>query len=117
MSGDFGMAHQLGPVYADEDRRLRAEASALENVAEGLLDEAVRLRAENAALAAALEDIAGMLDWNRLQPNTPPDWRATGECAGMNHVCHEAHPDDPGEWCPVCVAEVAWCAWKMGVLT
>ena len=25
-------------------------------------------------------------------------------------------PDDPGEWCGVCVAEVAWCAWKMGVL-
>lgn len=75
-----------------------------------------RLRAERDALAAALEDIAGMLDWNRLQPNTPPDWRATGECAGMNHVCHEAHPDDPGEWCPTCVAEICWSAWKMGTL-
>ena len=83
---------------------------------DALCGEVDRLRAENAALAAALEDIAGMLDWNRLQPNTPPDWRATGECAGMNHVCHEAHPADPGEWCPTCVAEICWSAWKMGTL-
>lgn len=62
-----------------------------------LCDEVDRLRAENAALAAALEDIAGM-------------WQLTA------FTCIEKHPDDPGEWCPVCVAEVAWCAWKMGVL-
>ena len=76
-----------------------------------LCDEVDRLRAENAALAAALEDIAGM--WQR------PDgaWVATAECSHLTaFTCIEKHPDDPGEWCPVCVAEVAWCAWKMGVL-
>lgn len=68
-------------------------------------------RAERDALAAALEDIAGM--WQR------PDgaWVATAECSHLTaFTCIEKHPDDPGEWCPVCVAEVAWCAWKMGVL-
>jgi hypothetical protein len=79
-------------------------------------DEVDRLQAENTALAAALADIAGMLDWNELSVLQGPDWRATAECAGMNHVCHVDHPDDPDEWCPVCTAEVAWCAWKMGVL-
>ena len=71
-----------------------------------------RLRAENAALAAALEDIAGM--WQR------PDgaWVAMAECSHLTaFTCIEKHPDDPGEWCPTCVAEVAWCARKMGVLT
>ena len=100
----------------DMDELARLGHGATPAATRDLVAELRRLRAENAALAAALEDIAGMLDWNRLEPNTPPDWRATGECAGMNHVCHEAHPADPGEWCPVCVAEVAWCAWKMGVL-
>ena len=68
-------------------------------------------RAERDALAAALEDIAGM--WQR------PDgaWVAMAECSHLTaFTCIEKHPDDPGEWCPVCVAEVAWCAWKMGVL-
>lgn len=73
-------------------------------------DELDRLRAENAALAAALDDIAGM----RLAPSGL--WLADAECASENKRCHHRYPDDPGEWCPVCVAEVAWCAWKMGVL-
>ena len=66
---------------------------------------------ENGRVAAALEDIAGM--WQR------PDgaWVAMAECSHLTaFTCIEKHPDDPGEWCPVCVAEVAWCAWKMGVL-
>ena len=76
------------------------------------VEAAARLRAERDALAAALEDIAGM--WQR------PDgaWVAMAECSHLTaFTCIEKHPDDPGEWCPVCVAEVAWCAWKMGVLT
>ena len=96
-------------ALADEVLSLRARLRAQD-------DEIRSLRADNAALAAALEDIAGMLDWNRLESGQPEDWRATAECAGMNHVCHVAHPGDPVEWCGVCVAEVAWCAWKMGVL-
>ena len=79
---------------------------------DALVAEVRRLRAENAALAAALEDIAGM--WQR------PDgaWVAMAECSHLTaFTCIEKHPDDPGEWCPVCVAEVAWCAWRMGVLT
>ena len=78
---------------------------------DALCDEVDSLRAENAELAAALEDIAGM--WQR------PDgaWVAMAECSHLTaFTCIEKHPDDPGEWCPVCVAEVAWCAWKMGVL-
>ena len=78
---------------------------------DALVAEVRRLRAENAALAAALEDIAGM--WQR------PDgaWVAMAECSHLTaFTCIEKHPDGPGEWCPVCVAEVAWCAWKMGVL-
>ena len=77
-----------------------------------LCDEVDRLRAERDALAGALEDIAGM--WQR------PDgaWVAMAECSHLTaFTCIEKHPDDPGEWCPTCVAEVAWCAWKMGVLT
>lgn len=76
-----------------------------------LCDEVDRLRAENAALAAALEDIAGM--WQR------PDgaWVATAECSHLTaFTCIEKHPDDPGEWCPTCVAEICWSAWKMGTL-
>ncbi len=68
-----------------------------------------RLRAENAALAAALEDIAGIWETER-------GYDMTGECSSMGPICHHRYPDDPGEWCPVCVAEVAWCAWKMGAL-
>ena len=75
-----------------------------------LCDEVDRLRAENAALAAALDDIAGM----RLAPSGL--WLADAECASENKRCHHRYPDDPGEWCPVCVAEVAWSAWKMGAL-
>ena len=79
-----------------------------------LAAEVDRLRAENAALAAALADIAGM--------DTLGDgrWFATAECSNMGTRCcweYLGQPDGgPDEWCPVCVAEVAWCAWKMGVL-
>lgn len=74
-------------------------------------DELDRLRAENAALAAALEDIAEM--WQR------PDgaWVATAECSHLTaFTCIEKHHDDPDEWCPTCVAEICWSAWKMGTL-
>lgn len=64
-----------------------------------LCDEVDRLRAENTALAARQR------------------WIADGECAHMEcGTCWEHGPDDPDEWCPVCVAEVAWSAWKMGAL-
>ena len=61
--------------------------------------ERLELVAERDALAAALADIAD------------------GECMSMDAVtCWELDPTDPDEWCSTCVAEVAWCAWKMGVL-
>ena len=70
-----------------------------------------RLRAENVALAAALADIAGIYEVDGC-------WtKPIAECSQFNgRLCHEDYPDDPDEWCPVCVAEVAWCAWKMGAL-
>ena len=73
-----------------------AEATA--DAIEALCDEVDRLRAENAALAAALTDIAD------------------GECMNMDEDCTLLHPTDPGEWCHTCVAEVTWAAWKMGAL-
>jgi len=75
--------------------------------------EVVRLRAENTAMAAALEDIAGMRE---LPDGT---WVADAECMMMRGRCWEylGKPDGgPEEWCHTCVAEVAWCAWRMGVL-
>ncbi len=86
-----------------------------EVIRDSLIAEVRGLRAENAALAAALDDIAGMV------PGTLSSglegWVATAVCARYDHLaCDEASPDDTDEWCPVCVAEVAWCAWKMGVL-
>ena len=76
-----------------------------------LCDEVDRLRAENAALAAALEDIAG------ITYSPAHNAYVAGECSRFDgHECYIADPDDPGEWGPVCVAEVAWCAWRMGVL-
>ena len=95
----------------DMDELARLGHGATPAATRDLVAELRRLRAENAALAAALEDIAGM--WQR------PDgaWVAMAECSHLTaFTCIEKHPDDPGEWCPVCVAEVAWCAWKMGVL-
>lgn len=78
-----------------------------------LCDEVDRLRAENVALAAALADIAGMLETGGINDA----WVASAECACMGtRLCYERWPGDPGEWCSVCVAEVAWCAWKMGAL-
>ena len=71
------------------------------------------LRAENTALAAALEDIAGMRE---LPDGT---WVADAECMLMRGRCweHLGKPDGgPEEWCHTCVAEVAWSAWRMGVL-
>lgn len=76
-------------------------------------DEVDRLRAENAALAAALNDIAGMRE---LPDGT---WVADAECMNMRGRCweHLGKPDGgPDEWCHTCVAEVAWSAWKLGVL-
>ena len=86
-------------------------ADATADAIESLCDEVDRLRAENAALAAALEDIAG------ITYSPAHNAYVAGECSRFDgHECYIADPDDPGEWCPVCVAEVAWCAWRMGVL-
>ena len=64
-----------------------------------LCDGVERLSAENLALAAALLDIA------------------EGECARMDdHLCHEVWPRDADEGGHTRVAEVAWSAWRMGVL-
>jgi len=111
MSGRDGHTVNVGPVTVGVDTDvIRARRTAIgKEATDRLCDEVDRLRAENAALAAALEDIAGM--WQR------PDgaWVATAECSHLTaFTCIEKHPDGPGEWCPVCVAEVAWCAWKMG---
>ena len=81
-----------------------------------LCDEVDRLRAENAVLAAALGDIAGMLPV-ATTPSGIGVWIADAECSRMDDAtCHDVWRSHPDEWCPVCVAEVAWCAWKMGVL-
>jgi len=112
-------------ALCDEVDRLRAEVERL--TSRGIES----LRAENAALAAALEDIAGMM------PVTAPSgftvwiadaecftapsgftvWIADAECSRLDdNLCHVAEPTDTDSWCSTCVAEVAWCAWKMGVL-
>lgn len=60
-------------------------------------------------LADALDSIAGMTQ--------RPDgaWVSSVLCTGpWDQPCHVQDPADPDEWCPVCVAEVAWCAWKLG---
>lgn len=76
-----------------------------------LCDEVTGLRAENAALASALEDIAGMAEAE------PGRYIAMSECASYrDRECYVVEPNYPEEWCSVCVAEVAWCAWKMGTL-
>jgi hypothetical protein len=74
-------------------------------------EEVARLRAENTALAAALEDIAG------ITYSPAHEVYVNGECHRFQDPpCHEAEPTDPEDWCVTCVAEVAWSAWKMGVL-
>ena len=76
-----------------------------------LCDEVDRLRAENAALAAALEDIAG------ITYSPAHEIYVNGECSRFQDPpCHVAEPTDPEDWCITCVAEVAWSAWKMGAL-
>ncbi len=70
-----------------------------------------RRRAENTALADALEDIAG------ITYSPAHEVYVNGECHRFQDPpCHEAEPTDPEDWCVTCVAEVAWSAWKMGVL-
>lgn len=98
-------------ALADEVLSLRARLRAQD-------DEIDRLRAVNAALAAALDDIAGM---RRSNDGTAREaWVADAECSNVGTRCcweYLGQPDGgPEEWCPVCVAEVAWCAWKLGVL-
>ena len=76
--------------------------------------EFIAMRAERDALAAALEDIAGMREV------ADGAWLASAECSNMGTRCcweYLGQPDGgPDEWCPVCVAEVAWSAWKLGGL-
>lgn len=88
------------------------------NATATVIDRAVkqlRLRADNLALAEALCDIAGMLCFVRDGRDV---WVADADCSCMHGLkrCHESWPDTPEDWCPVCVAEVAWCAWKLGTL-
>ena len=97
----------------DMDELARLGHGATPAATRDLVAELRRLRAENTALAAALEDIAGMFEAQTMDGL----WIAGAECSSHGVVCYMENPDDPGEWCPVCVAEVAWCAWKMGVLT
>ena len=100
MSDHDGHTINVGPVTVGETLA-RPPVENLHAVLWGPRVSAVvdRLRAENTALAAALADIAD------------------GECMSYDAVrCWELDPADPDEWCPVCVAEVAWCAWKMGAL-
>lgn len=74
-----------------------------------------RWRAERDALAAALADIAGMRLVHTDMDGTEL-WVADAECADMHDICWQRWPDRPHDWCQTCVAEVAWCAWKLGVL-
>ncbi len=114
---NIGVPDRIGPdpIVTDDirDEINGAEFWQMRAWVEDLLPEVDRLRDENTALAAALEDIAGMRE---LPDGT---WIADAECMNMRRRCWEylGKPDGgPEEWCPVCVAEVAWCAWKMGVL-
>lgn len=96
---------------ADEVDRLRADAMAKAHRVGELGREADNLRAENTALAAALEDIAG------ITYSPAHEVYVNGECHRFQDPpCHEAEPTDPEDWCVTCVAEVAWSAWKMGAL-
>ncbi len=111
MADHDGHTTNVGPVTVGIDTdRIRNFGADLGD-GDRLCDEVDRLRAENAALAAALEDIAGM-----VQPNGTGRWISDADCAGFGPLCWNRYQTRPGEWCPVCVAEVAWCAWKMGVL-
>lgn len=125
-----GQSINVGPVNADDriaegsctDYRVVIDTDEIRDdwraayeggVIGDLCDEVDRLRAQNAALAAALEDIAGMVERKDMAGNRI--WIPEGECTDMGGgTCYQADPADPNEWCPVCVAEVAWCAWKIG---
>lgn len=73
-----------------------------------------RLREENDALADALGDIAGM---RPVIVAGREMWISDAECSDLRGIpCHTLDPDTPEDWCPVCVAEICWCAWKMGAL-
>ena len=114
-------------ALCDEVDRLRAENEALylvNGAADELIqaykvmldscDEVDRLRAEVDALAAALADIAGM---RPVIVAGRAAWISDAECSDLRGTpCHALDPDFPEDWCPICVAEVAWCAWKMGAL-
>lgn len=96
----------------DELERLRIEADIASINAKA--DDAIirRLRVENAAMAGALGDIAGMTPVGELGA-----WRADAECADLHdRICHTRWPEHPDNWCVTCTAEIAWCAWKMGAL-
>ena len=104
-------------IDTDASREAARDSDLSVDEALALCDEVDRLRAENVALAAALEDIAGM---SPTYGKGTVAWVATADCSNMGtRCCWEflGQPDGgPDEWCPVCVAEVAWSAWKMGVL-
>ncbi len=94
-----------------EAARLKVYCLTLCDLLDRSTDEVDRLRAENTALAAALEDIAG------ITYSPAHEVYVTGECSRFQDPpCHEADPTDPEDWCVTCVAEVAWSAWKMGAL-
>lgn len=95
-------------------RRGAALGSIPPDLADRLIDEVDRLQANASALADALSDIAGMrpvIDGGREM------WISDAECSDLRGIpCHALEPESPENWCSVCVAEVAWCAWKMGAL-
>lgn len=94
-----------------EAARLKVYCLTLCDLLDRSTDEVDRLRAENTALAAALEDIAG------ITYSPAHEVYVNGECHRFQDPpCHEAEPTDPEDWCVTCVAEVAWSAWKMGAL-
>lgn len=103
------------PDLLSDARREAALGAIPPDLADRLIDEVERLRAETVALAEALEHVAGI---GTVVVDGLTMWVADAECADpRGRICHVDFSTSLDEWCPVCIAEVAWCAWKLGVMS
>lgn len=99
--------------HADLLAEARREVDRLRAEVDALRDHAWPTKGEE-AMAEALREIAGM---HHVTVGGREVWHAEAECADLRGTpCHDFWPDKPEEWCSTCIAEVAWCAWKMRTL-